>query len=106
MSRRGKLSAHGPDALGGVRLGRYRTGLELATAGNCQGGANSRKWPLMNRRFVTRDVVSALALKLALLSVLYLLFFRVDMRPAIDAAGVARHLLAPAGLAAQETRDD
>ncbi len=40
-----------------------------------------------------RDITAVLVLKLALLSALYLLFFRGDQRPAIDAERAARHLL-------------
>jgi hypothetical protein len=49
----------------------------------------------MTRRPIGRDVALALVLKLAALSMLYLLFFRADARPIIDADGAARHLLAP-----------
>ncbi len=47
-------------------------------------------------RPIGRDVALALVFKLAALSVLYLLFFRADARPTIDADSVARHLLEPA----------
>jgi len=40
-----------------------------------------------------RDITTVLVLKLVLLSALYLLFFRADQRPAIDAQLAARHLL-------------
>ncbi len=40
-----------------------------------------------------RDITTVLVLKLVLLSVLYLLFFRGDQLPAIDAERAARHLL-------------
>ncbi len=40
-----------------------------------------------------RDITTVLVLKLVLLGILYLLFFSGDQRPAIDAAGAARHLL-------------
>lgn len=40
-----------------------------------------------------RDITTVLVLKLVLLSALYLLFFRGDQRPAIDAEVAARHLL-------------
>jgi hypothetical protein len=40
-----------------------------------------------------RDITTVLVLKLVLLSALYLLFFRGDQRPAIDAQVAARHLL-------------
>ena len=42
------------------------------------------------------ELASALALKFALLALLYLLFFGPDARPAIDAERVAGHLLQPA----------
>ena len=42
-----------------------------------------------------RDITVVLVLKLALLSALYLMFFRGDERPAVDARLVARHLLSP-----------
>lgn len=40
-----------------------------------------------------RDITTVLVLKLVLLSLLYLLFFRGDQRLAIDAERTARHLL-------------
>ena len=40
-----------------------------------------------------RDISTVLVLKLVLLSALYLVFFRGDQRPAIDAEHAARHLL-------------
>ncbi len=40
-----------------------------------------------------RDITTVLVLKLALLSALYLAFFRGDQRPANDAQSTARHLL-------------
>ncbi len=40
-----------------------------------------------------RDITTVLALKLALLSALYLAFFRGDQRPVIDGETAARHLL-------------
>lgn len=40
-----------------------------------------------------RDITTVLVLKLVLLSVLHLLFFRGDHRPAIDSERTARHLL-------------
>jgi len=40
-----------------------------------------------------RDITTVLVLKLVLLSAIYLLFFRADQRPAIDAQVAARHLL-------------
>ena len=46
----------------------------------------------MNRRPLGLDVAVALVLKLALLALLYLLFFRADTRPKIDAEIAARHL--------------
>ena len=49
----------------------------------------------MTRRPLGRDVVLALVLKLAALSLIYLLFFRGDGRPVIDADRAARHLLGP-----------
>jgi hypothetical protein len=45
-------------------------------------------------RPIGRDIALALVFKLAALSVLYLLFFRADARPTIDADRAARHLLA------------
>jgi len=42
-----------------------------------------------------RDITAALALKLALLTLLYVLFFSADARPTIDAERAARHILAP-----------
>jgi hypothetical protein len=51
-------------------------------------------------RPIGRDVALALMLKLAALSLLYLMFFGADARPTIDPDSVARHLLLPApGLA-------
>jgi hypothetical protein len=47
-------------------------------------------------RPIGRDVALALVLKLAALSLIYLMFFRADARPTIDADSVARHLLAGA----------
>ncbi len=40
-----------------------------------------------------RDITTVLVLKLMLLCALYLLFFRGDQRPAVDAERAARHLL-------------
>jgi len=40
-----------------------------------------------------RDITVVLVLKLVLLTALYLMFFRGDQRPAIDAQLAARHLL-------------
>ena len=40
-----------------------------------------------------RDIAWALLLKLVLLTVLYLIFFRGDQRPAIDDAAAAEHLV-------------
>jgi hypothetical protein len=42
-----------------------------------------------------RDITVVLALKLALFSAVYLMFFRGDERPAVDAQLAARHLLSP-----------
>jgi len=39
-----------------------------------------------------RDIAIVLVLKLALLTALYLMFFRGDQRPAVDAQLAARHL--------------
>jgi hypothetical protein len=49
----------------------------------------------MNRRPLGPDVAVALVLKLALLALLYLLFFRADTRPKIEAEIAARHLFVP-----------
>ena len=43
-----------------------------------------------------RDITVVLVLKLALLSAIYLTFFRGDQRPAVDAQLAARHLLSEA----------
>ena len=40
-----------------------------------------------------RDITAVLALKLVLLTALYLMFFRGDQRPPIDAQRAAQHLL-------------
>jgi hypothetical protein len=42
-----------------------------------------------------RDITVVLVLKVALLSALYLMFFRSDERPTVDARLAARHLLSP-----------
>ena len=42
-----------------------------------------------------RDITTVLVLKLALLSALYLAFFRGDEHPVIDGEIAARHLLSP-----------
>ena len=49
----------------------------------------------MTTRPLGRDIAVALLLKLALLTLLYLLFFRADTRPAIDADRARQHLFAP-----------
>jgi hypothetical protein len=48
---------------------------------------------VMRASRLRRDITTVLVLKLVLLSALYLLFFRGDQRPAIDAQVAARHLL-------------
>lgn len=45
------------------------------------------RWP---RGAASRDVLAAVALKLALLAALYVLFFSPSHRPASDAAATAR----------------
>jgi len=42
-----------------------------------------------------RDITAALAFKLALLTLLYVLFFSADTRPVIDAQRAAQHILSP-----------
>ena len=48
--------------------------------------------PPLNRRSFGRELTAALSLKLVLLALLYLLFFRVDARPEIDSEIAAHHL--------------
>jgi len=48
--------------------------------------------PALNRRSLGRELTAALSLKLVLLALLYLLFFRVDARPEIDSEIAAHHL--------------
>jgi hypothetical protein len=48
---------------------------------------------VMTASRLRRDIAVVLVLKLALLAALYLMFFRGDERPAIDAQIAARHLL-------------
>jgi hypothetical protein len=48
---------------------------------------------VMTASRLRRDITTVLVLKLVLLSGLYVLFFRGDQRPAIDAQVAARHLL-------------
>ncbi len=52
-------------------------------------------WEVMNRRRLGPDIAGAFVLKLALLALLYLLFFRADIRPKIDAEIAAQHLFVP-----------
>ena len=47
----------------------------------------------MGQARLGRDITTVLMLKLVLLCALYLLFFRGDQRPPIDAERAARHLL-------------
>ncbi len=54
----------------------------------------------MNRRPLGPDIAAALALKFALLALLYLLFFRADARPKMDAEIAARHLFVPVSVPA------
>lgn len=49
--------------------------------------------PSRFRRGLKRRVVTAIAAKLALLAVLYLMFFSPSHRPRVDDAAVDRHLL-------------
>jgi len=44
-----------------------------------------------------RDISAALALKVLLLTALYLAFFQADTRPPIDSTAVTRHLLGAHG---------
>jgi hypothetical protein len=48
---------------------------------------------IMTAPRLQRDITAVLALKLVLLTALYLMFFRGDERPAIDAQRAAQHLL-------------
>jgi hypothetical protein len=48
---------------------------------------------VMTASRLQRGITTVLVLKLALLSALYLLFFRGDERPAMDAERAARHVL-------------
>jgi hypothetical protein len=50
---------------------------------------------VMTATRLPRDITLALVLKLALLSALYLMFFRGDERPTIDARLAAGHILSP-----------
>jgi len=50
-----------------------------------------------------RELAAALMLKLVLLTLIYLLFFRGDQQPVIDAREVARHVLSPAASARAAT---
>lgn len=60
-------------------------------------------WEAMNRCRIGPDIAVALTLKLALLALLYVLFFHADTRPRIDAEIAARHLFVPvSGAATQE----
>jgi hypothetical protein len=54
----------------------------------------------LNRRSLGRDLAAALLLKLMLLALLYLLFFRANARPKIDAEIAARHLFVSVSLPA------
>jgi hypothetical protein len=49
----------------------------------------------LGHRSLGHDITLALMLKLVLLSLLYVAFFRADARPAIDAGMAAQHLLSP-----------
>lgn len=51
------------------------------------------KPPVRSRRPLARRIAVAVAMKLALLAVLYLLFFSPSHRPRIDDAAVDEHLL-------------
>jgi len=48
---------------------------------------------VMTATRLPRDITTVLVLKLVLLCALYLLFFRGDQRPAIDAQRAATHVL-------------
>ncbi len=50
---------------------------------------------LMTAPTLGRDITMALALKLALLTLIYVLFFRADARPTIDAERAAQQILSP-----------